>query len=155
MAKRCEIAIVNQSGRKPELELAMVQRVVDAALAEDRLDHCMLTVLLVDDGESAKLHAKHFEDPEPTDVMTFPDGATDPETGLRHLGDLAVGVDVASRVAQERGRSEADEVCLYILHGVLHLLGYDDEDERDQREMWAIQKRLLATVGIALEDEPQ
>src|SRR3954463_2572264 len=141
MGKRCEIAIVNQSGRKPELDLASVQKEVDAALAEDRLDRCMLNVLLVDDGESAKLHAKHFDDAEPTDVMTFPDGSVDPETGLRHLGDLAVGVDVAQRVAQERGRREADEVCLYILHGVLHLLGYDDEDDGDLREMWAIQRR--------------
>ncbi|MBA3708251.1 MAG: rRNA maturation RNase YbeY [Planctomycetes bacterium] len=155
MTRRCEIAIVNQSGRKPELELASVQAVVDAALAEDRMDHCQLTVMLVEDQESARLHRQHFSDDEPTDVMTFPDGAFDPETGRRHIGDLAVGVDVAKRVAAERGRREADEICLYILHGVLHLLGYDDEDDGDLREMWQVQRRLLAKVGIVLEAEPQ
>ncbi len=149
------ISIVNQSGRKPEFDLKKIQAVVDTALAEDRLDNCMLTVLLVEDSECARLHASHFGDDEPTDVMTFPDGATDPESGRRHLGDLAVGVDVASRVAAEKGRAEADEVCLYVLHGVLHLLGYDDEDERDLAEMWGVQRRLLATVGIDLEAEPE
>jgi probable rRNA maturation factor len=151
---RCEISIVNQSGRKPELDLAKVQQVIDAVLAEERMDRCQLTVLLVEDRESARLHAQHFADEEPTDVMTFPDGSVDPESGRRHLGDLAVGVDVAKRAAAERSRSEADELCLYILHGALHLLGYDDEDERDLAEMWRVQRRLLAQVGIALEAEP-
>ncbi|MBA2482004.1 MAG: rRNA maturation RNase YbeY [Planctomycetes bacterium] len=155
MAKRCEIAFVNHAGREPEFDLNAVQGVVDSALAEDRMDHCLLTVLFVDDAESAKLHAKHFDDADPTDVMTFPDGSIDPETGLRHLGDLAVGLDVASRIARERGRSEADEVCLYILHGLLHLLGHDDEDDADQRAMWQVQRRLLQTVGIAIEEHPQ
>lgn len=151
---RCRIAIVNQSGRRPALELDRVQAVVDAALAEDGLDGCQLTVLLVDDAGSAALHRQHFDDAEPTDVMTFPDGTGDPESGLRHLGDLAVGADVARRVAAERGRREEDEVCLYVLHGVLHLLGYDDEDEDDARTMWQAQRRLLGAIGIELEPEP-
>jgi probable rRNA maturation factor len=154
MSKRCEIAIVNQSGRKPELDLAKIQAVIDAALAGDRVENAALTVLLVDDAESSRLHREHFSDPDPTDVMTFPDGSADPESGRTLLGDLAVGADVARRVAQERGRCEADEVCLYVLHGLLHLLGYDDEDERDASEMWDVQRRLLARVGIELEPFP-
>ena len=86
--------------------------------------------------------------------MSFPDGSTDPESGARLLGDLAVGVQVAERVAAERGRPVADELALYILHGLLHLLGYDDEDEADAREMWTVQRRLLAGAGIVIEDEP-
>ena len=153
MTRRCAIAVVNQSGRPPELELAKVQKVVDAALDGDGAENVALTVLLVDDAESARLHREHFDDPEPTDVMTFPDGSVDPETGRTLLGDLAVGVDVARRVALERGRRESDEVCLYILHGLLHLLGYDDVDQRDAGEMWDVQRRLLKSVGIELERE--
>jgi probable rRNA maturation factor len=154
MSRRCAIAVVNHSGRPPEWELDRVQAVVDAALAEDGLEHCALAVLLVDDAGSAELHARHFDDPEPTDVMSFPDGSEDPESGRRLLGDLAVGADVARRVAAERGRREADEITLYVLHGVLHLLGYDDEEEDDRAVMWAVQRRILAAVGIALEAEP-
>ncbi len=155
MPRRCAIAIVNHAAGAPDIDLARVQQVVDAALAEDQLERCHLTVLLVDDEESAQLHLEHFEDEEPTDVMSFPDGSSDPETGLRLLGDLAVGAQVASREAEARGRSVADELCLYVLHGLLHLLGYDDQERDDRIAMWDVQRRLLAGIGIALEPLPE
>jgi probable rRNA maturation factor len=149
---RCRIEIEDETGRA-EVNLAQIQQVVDAALAEDGMSGCALTVL-VDDAASAELHAEHFAAPEPTDVMTFPDGSVDPGTGLTLLGDLAVGVDVAIRAAAERGRPASAELTLYVLHGVLHLLGYDDVDAADQQAMWEVQRRLLADVGISLEAEP-
>lgn len=150
----CLIDLIDESGSKPLLDLAHIQQVVDAAIQEDGLTHCALTVLIVGDVGSAELHRTHFSDPEPTDVMTFPDGSSDPETGRTHLGDLAVCVDVARRAAAEGERTESTELTLYILHGILHLLGYDDVDARDQKEMWAVQRRLLATIGVILEMEP-
>ena len=152
-AKVCNITFLDESGTV-EPDLKAIQTVVDAALAEDGMESCALTVLIVDDAESARLHREHFDVDGTTDVMTFPDDSTDPETGLHLLGDLAVCAEVAAREAAERGRSASDELTLYVLHGLLHLLGYDDEDPADQAEMWAVQRRLLATVGIALEQEP-
>ncbi len=153
MTPACRIDLLDETGGAP-LDHARIQAVVDAALAEDGMTDTQLTVLVVDDAESARLHGEHFADPAPTDVMTFPDGSTDPETGCHRLGDLAVNAAEAARIAAERGRTAADELTLYVLHGVLHLLGYDDLDPGDQREMWAVQRRLLAGVGIALEAEP-
>ena len=127
---------------------------VDAALAESETRDCSLTVLLVDAKASARLHETHFADASATDVMTFPDGGLDPETGRRHLGDLAVCVDVARRAAAARRRAVGDELILYILHGLLHLLGHDDRKPRDRAKMWAAQRRLLAGVGIGLEPTP-
>ncbi|GDY12581.1 hypothetical protein LBMAG53_14590 [Planctomycetota bacterium] len=114
-----------------------------------------LVVRLVDDAESARLHGEHFSDPTPTDVMTFPDGSHDPASGRLLLGDLAIGIEVARRVAAARGRRAADEVVLYVLHGALHLLGYDDHEPADLAAMWAEQRRILAEVGIDLEPTPQ
>jgi probable rRNA maturation factor len=151
---RCELAIIDRARRRARLDRARVQRVLDAALAARRLRACSLSVLLVDDDESARLHAQHFQDPTATDVMTFPDGGTDPETGLRHLGDLAVGVEVARREAATRRRRVGDELILYVLHGLLHLIGFDDVTPAQQRRMWAEQRRLLAAEGIPLEAEP-
>ncbi len=151
---RCALAIVERTRRRIRLDRARLQRVLDAALAARRLRACSLTVLLVDDHESAQLHAQHFQDPTATDVMTFPDGGTDPETGLRHLGDLAVGVEVARREAAKRKRRVGDELILYALHGLLHLIGFDDVTPAKQRRMWAEQRRLLAAEGITLEAEP-
>ncbi len=154
MPRRCELSIVNHATAKPAIDLKRLQGVLDAALAEEGIAASALSVMLVDDAESAALHRQHFGEDDPTDVMSFPDGSTDPESGARLLGDLAVGVEVAARAAAERGRPVADELTLYILHGLLHLLGYDDEEEGDAREMWQAQRRLLALSGIVIEDEP-
>ena len=153
MTARCQVTIIDEAG-SVEIDRERIQAVVDAAVAEDGLEANALTVLVVDAAESARLHQEHFADPDATDVMTFPDGGADPDSGRTHLGDLAVCVDVARREAHERGRETSAELTLYILHGLLHLLGFDDEDPRDQLEMWAVQRRLLATVGIDLEPEP-
>jgi probable rRNA maturation factor len=134
-----------------DLDRPAIRAVVAAALAEDSHPPGDLVVRIVDDAESARLHGEHFSDPTPTDVMTFPDGTTDPATGRLLLGDLAVGIDVARRVAAERGRRPRDEMTLYVLHGLLHILGYDDRDDADRAEMWEAQRRLLATVGIVLD----
>lgn len=133
-----------------------LQQLLELALSESShaKKPCALTVLLVDDNESARLHALHFKDPTPTDVMTFPDGTVNPRDERLLLGDLAVGIDVARREAAIRKRSVGDEVTLYILHGLLHLLDYDDQTTSQQRRMWKTQKRLLEKVGIDLEDMP-
>jgi probable rRNA maturation factor len=154
MSKRCSIAIVNRSTRPLDLHLAQVQQVVDAALEEAGVDACQLSVLVVDEAESATLHRRHFSDDSPTDVMTFPDGSRDPETGLRLLGDLAICVGIAERIARERQRRVDDELCLYILHGVLHILGYDDQDEAEAQRLWSTQQRLMATIGVDIGSEP-
>jgi rRNA maturation RNase YbeY len=114
----------------------------------------LLTVRLVDDVTACELHRDHFNDPTTTDVMTFPDGDQDPASRCLRLGDLAVCVDVARREASARGRTVADELTLYILHGMLHLLGYDDMDDDSRQIMWDEQRRLLATIGIPLEERP-
>ena len=103
----------------------------------------------------------HFDIPGATDVMTFPDGSIDPENGTTHLGDIAIGAEVAVAVVDgrttpptNRDRAIADELVLYGLHGLLHLLGYDDENPDDLQEMWQRQRELLALVEIELESEP-
>ena len=134
-----------------EVARSLAERAVELALALDRLQKRSLCVLVVDDAESARLHGEHFGDSTPTDVMSFPDGAPDPASGLTRLGDLAVCLDVARRVAAQRGRPVEDEVALYVLHGVLHLLGHDDIDESDRDEMWAVQRTVMDKLGITID----
>ena len=106
-----------------DLDQQRIQTVVDAALGDDNLDGQQLNVMFVDDQRSSELHLAHFNDAKATDVMSFPDDSEDTETNLVHLGDLAVGVEVAKRVATERNKHVHDELILYIVHGLLHLLG--------------------------------
>jgi probable rRNA maturation factor len=150
------LTIIDRSSSRPRFDRRRLRRVLETALVEARCrpEFCALTVLLVDDAESARLHDQHFSIPEATDVMTFPDGGMDPDLGRQHLGDLAVGVGVARREAKARGRSPGDELILYILHGLLHLLGHDDVTVARRKRMWSAQRRLLATIGIKLEASP-
>ncbi len=147
----CLINILNPE-LAPELDMQAVQTLVDAALQEDGLDKQQVNILLVDSHESAELHRIHFDDPNETDVMSFPDSSEDPETGCTHLGDLAVCVDVAKTIAAQRQARYTDEVLLYIIHGLLHLLGYDDIDPVDRQEMWDLQRKYLALIDIAIEE---
>ncbi len=137
-----------------EWDARLVAAAVDAALAADGMHGGQLVVRLVDAGESRRLHRTHFRQASATDVMTFPDGTDDPETGRLRLGDLAICLDIARLEAARRNRPTAHELALYVVHGVLHLLGHDDVDPRDRAAMWAEQHRVLAEVGIAVEAEP-
>lgn len=130
---------------------SLAQQAVDLALAQDRLRKRSLCVLVVDDAESVRLHREHFGDATPTDVMSFPDGAPDPASGLIRLGDLAVGLGVARRVAAQRGRPVDEEIALYVLHGTLHLLGHDDIEDADREAMWAVQRAVMAKLGISID----
>lgn len=147
--KACRIEWAGLPVPAPARTLA--QRAVDAALARDALEGRLLCVLIVDDAESSRLHQEHFGDATPTDVMSFPDGAEDPDSGRVRLGDLAVGLDVARRLAAERGRPVEEELALYVLHGALHLLGFDDIDDDDRAEMWAVQREIMSGLGISID----
>lgn len=135
----------------PAAARKLAQAAVDAALARDGLGKRLLCVLIVDDAESSRLHREHFGDATPTDVMSFPDGMLDPDSGCVRLGDLAVGLEVARRLAAERSRPVDEEIALYVLHGSLHLLGFDDIEDADRNEMWAVQREVMSGLGIAID----
>ena len=129
-----------------------LQHIVDAACAADAMDHCLLNIRFIDNKECCELHAQYFNDPTSTDVMSFPDGTEDPETGRMLLGDLAVCVDTAWRIAAEDPAKASEECLLYILHGLLHLLGYDDHNSEDRSAMWTEQNRILGLIGLSCGD---
>lgn len=83
-----------------------------------------------------------------TDVLSFPGGETDPgpRGAAWHLGDVAIGVPVARRQARRRGHSLAREAQILLLHGYLHLLGYDHET--DQGQMQRLERRLRRRLGL-------
>lgn len=150
-APRCQVEWAGEEVSPAACRLA--EAAVDAALERDGLRGCTLCVLVVDGPASARLHGEHFADPTPTDVMSFPDGSDDPAGGGRRLGDLAVCIDVARSVATRRGRPAEEELALYVLHGCLHLLGYDDVEPDDRAEMWAVQRAVMGGLGIEIGPE--
>lgn len=88
-----------------------------------------------------------------TDVLAFDDGDLDPETGRMHLGDIAVSLDTAARVAAETGMRFEEEAVLYALHGLLHLLGMRDGTDEGRAAMQAAQREEFARHDLRYVEE--
>lgn len=103
-----------------------------------------LSVAFLTDAALAKLHADFLDDPTKTDVITF-EGA--PEMGV--AGEVCVSVDTAANYAKEHGREFAEELMLYVVHGWLHLAGYDDLQPAKKRKMRAAEARAMKLLREA------
>jgi probable rRNA maturation factor len=109
-----------------------------------------LSIILVELEVMAELHQRWMELPGPTDVMSFPmdeldatrrpDSLDDPES---ILGDIVLCPAFAKNQARAAGHALGDELHLLTVHGVLHLLGYDHAEPAEEREMFALQNKLL------------
>lgn len=151
------VYIANESGIDiDEVRLAKLARhVLDqmgvAPLAE-------LSVMLVDATAMERLHVQYMGEDGPTDVLAFPQddlsaaGAReDPRDAPEALlGDVVLCPQVAEKQAAQAGHRTEDELQLLCTHGILHLLGYDHGDPAQEREMFGVQARLLASWRAAV-----
>ena len=96
-----------------------------------------LSVSFVDENEMADLHVRYMDEQGPTDVLSFPLDDVD-DRGVRLLGDVIVAPSVAAR---NNPGDPSGEVRLLLVHGILHVLGYDHEEDAERAEMWARQER--------------
>ena len=143
------VEVNNESGHAvDEAEFAALARhVLDAMNVHPQAD---LSILLVSTDVMSELHLQWMDEPGPTDVLSFPmdelrpgsEGEVSPP-GL--LGDVVLCPEVAARQAREAGHSTTEELLLLTTHGILHLLGFDHAEPEEEREMFALQRRLLLT----------
>ncbi|MCB1107501.1 MAG: rRNA maturation RNase YbeY [Chlamydiia bacterium] len=95
-----------------------------------------VSVHFVDKKEISRLHAEFFNDPSPTDCISFPiDSPTDHPKGYVVLGEVFVCPEVGVEYAIKEGLNPYEEVSLYTIHALLHLLGFDDQTEKDRMVM--------------------
>ena len=146
------IEIANESG--VEVDTDAVLSVARYALDEMGVNPLAeLSVLLVDPDYMAELNHRWMGAEGPTDVLAFPmdegsidHGPNEPSTGEPTLlGDIVLCPEVAAKQAAAAGHSPDDELHLLTVHGVLHLLGYDHAEPEEEREMFALQARLLSS----------
>ena len=113
------------------------------------LEDVELSVLLTGDRGIQALNRSWRRKDRPTDVLSFPAGPPPPgPTGPRHLGDVILSLDTARRQARAHRRTLAQELDLYLAHGLLHLLGHDHHRRRDAERMAALESRLLGRPGM-------
>jgi len=107
-----------------------------------------LTVLLADDETVRGLNRTWRGQDKATNVLSFP-SAPAAGPGPRHLGDIALAYETLAREADAEGKSLADHATHLIVHGILHLLGYDHDTEADAGTMERLEIEALARLGIA------
>lgn len=109
----------------------------EAVLRGEGVGASELSVSFVTEAEMADLHERYLGEPGPTDVLAFPLDEVD-EEGVRILGDVVICPAVAER---NNPRDPAGELRLLLVHGILHLLGHDHEEEEERARMWDLQER--------------
>lgn len=152
------IEIANESGVVvDEPSIAAAARFALDRMGVSRLAE--LSVLLVELDVMTDLHERWLDLPGPTDVMAFPMDELEsarrpdaPEAGPALLGDIVLCPAFARDQARQAGHSLLEELHLLTVHGVLHLLGYDHAEPAEEREMFTLQKRILADFRSARAD---
>jgi probable rRNA maturation factor len=106
-----------------------------------------LAVVLTGDQELQRLNLEYLGIDAPTDVLSFPAGFTDPDTRQPYLGDILISLERARQQAETNQQTIQQELRLLIVHGVLHLLGYDHAEEEEKERMWALQEKILSQLA--------
>jgi len=126
-----------------------IYRWIEAVLAAEALaDDVELTVRIVDEAEMADLNARYRHKTGPTNILSFPFEAP-PGVELNLLGDLVIAAPVVQREAREQGKTEAAHWAHMIVHGTLHLLGYDHLEPAEAEAMEAREIRILQELGYS------
>jgi len=120
------------------------------AVASDRpRDEVEISLLLTDDAGIRALNRDWRAKDKPTNVLSFPAPMVPGLPGLRPLGDIAVAYETVAREAEEERKTFEDHLTHLLVHGLLHLLGYDHELEAEAEIMEGLEVKALASIGIA------
>lgn len=142
------IEINNESDH--QIDEQVLLRLMEYNLAELHVSaDADVAIVLVDEGAMESLHVQWMDEPGPTDVLSFPmdelrPGSEDAPTPAGLLGDIVLCPAVAEAQAIAAKHSTQDELILLTTHGLLHLLGFDHAEPDEEREMFGLQRELIA-----------
>jgi probable rRNA maturation factor len=145
MGPEIEVEISDTQGHLRVNRSALLN-LVRAVLAAEQHTRASISIALVDDAGIRALNRKHLGHDWPTDVISFPlSPADDPVL----TGELVVSTETACASARSLGVEPRDELALYVVHGLLHLCGFDDHHDADALRMREREHEVLALAGLA------
>lgn len=128
-----------------EIDRGRMREIVRAVLEGEGETDAEISLAFVDNPTIHRLNMRYLQHDEPTDVLSFPLS----EPGSKRLsGELVLGVEVAQLQAKERGHDVQAELALYVIHGLLHLCGYDDHNSTDRAQMRDKERSYLRLLGL-------
>ena len=138
----------------PDME-DKLNKIADMELAEYYPQKVDFTVTMVEADRIQELNQLFRGVNEPTDVLSFPSGGEiDPETGIEYIGDIAICPEKALEHATLADNSLEDEICLLLIHGLLHLSGFDHVEDDDRDKMWKEQRKWIEKAGLKIKRNP-
>jgi probable rRNA maturation factor len=138
-----DVVVIRRPAADGILEDREIDRLVKQALAAENASGAWdVSIVLVDDDELRALHRDFMDIDEPTDVMTFP---AEPDEEREAGGDIVISVERAAEQGPEHSHTTEEEVRFLILHGVLHLSGWDDRTPEERTAMLERQRVILAS----------
>jgi probable rRNA maturation factor len=126
------------------LDYAKLRETARVVLEGEGIADAQISLAFVDNPTIHRLNKQFLNHDEPTDVLSFPMSGPIAKT---LEGELVIGAEVAKAQAVERGHDVAAELGLYVIHGLLHLCGYDDHDDDEVKEMRERERHYLRTLG--------
>lgn len=143
------VEIINETGLNLDY-IEVMQKLIDYAINHEKIKNVIFNVIIVDNEYIHKLNKEYRGIDRPTDVISFAleDNADEIESNVRILGDIYISIDKVYEQAKEYGHSNLREICFLMIHGFLHLLGYDHMKEEEEKIMFAKQEEILNGFGI-------
>ena len=145
MPYQIDVEVNSSSTKIPSVE--NIELWIRAALQSDELNQAEVSVYIVDEAESQELNAQYRGKDKPTNVLSFPADIPD-EVGVPLLGDLVICAPVVEREAQEQGKTLDAHWAHMLVHGTLHLLGYDHVEDDEADVMEALETRLITQLNF-------
>jgi probable rRNA maturation factor len=138
-------------GVDQRVDIPALVTMLERVLVEDAVeDGAALAIVLADDVLLRELNLRHREVDAATDVLSFPAGEGEetpgPEGEPEYLGDIVVSVESVERQAASAGLAAGEELAHVVLHGLLHLLGYDHEEPDEEAVMKAREEAVLGAA---------
>lgn len=143
-----EIDIIHDVTIPDDLEFLLETAVIAVLVREEVRSLASVSILLTSDDRIQELNRQYRDVDEITDVLSFPAGEPMPGMDPLYLGDIAVSVPYAGRQAQAGGHNLTTEIILLVVHGVLHLLGFDHAEPEEKKRMWDVQSAVMAYLGL-------
>jgi len=146
MNYQIDIEINSQSTSIPSQEKC--EDWISAVLKTQQLDDAEVSVYIVDEDESQELNSQYRGKDSPTNVLSFPADIPE-EVGVPLLGDLVICAPVVEREAQEQHKTLEAHWAHMLVHGSLHLLGYDHIDDDEAEVMEALETKIIMALGFS------
>jgi len=125
----------------------------EQAMSDNLPPNVTVGIVITGDAEIHALNRVYRQLDRSTDVLSFNQNVIDPETGMGYVGDIIISVPHASKQAVKENHTLTQEMELLVVHGMLHLAGFDHHTPADEKKMWISQAAILKKLGNPLADK--